>query len=99
MHPKTIFLPTTKLSMFEIMGKNLNNLIFNGDIAAPGRNFTLNARFPMHLAVLRMTSKLSTANVYKNSTAGDTDMKPVPNESWTFILLHAHAFLFLLSIC
>ena len=35
----------------------------------------------MHLAVLRMTSKLSTANVYKNSTAGDTDMKPVPNES------------------
>ena len=72
--------------MFEIMGKNLNAFIFNGDIAAPGRNFTLDARFLMHLAVLRMTSKLSTENVYKNSTDGDTDMKPLPNESWTSIL-------------
>ena len=36
----------------------------------------------MHHAVLRMTSKLRTENVYiKNSTAGDTDIKPVANES------------------
>ena len=48
----------------------------------------------MHLALLRMTSKLSTENVYKNSIDGDADMKPVPNESWTSILLHTHAFLF-----
>ena len=53
----------------------------------------------MHHAVLRMTSKLSTENVYKKkSTAGDTDIKPVSNESWTSILLHKHVFLFIFSI-
>ena len=45
----------------------LNNIIYNGDIAAPGCYFTIYARFPMHHAVLRMTSKLRTENVYKKT--------------------------------